>query len=84
MNRVVKEYETDINLLAIREIIELFIGISWKKTIQFYQDRISNMIEMIANLIEKDQLGIKGYDIEDVIISSKYIYVKGLEKDNEG
>ena len=76
---ITKKYEIDSSLLVLKKALKMYIYHGNKDIKKFYTNRFVTILKMIEDLIEKDQLCKKGYDIEDVQLVGQFKYIKEIE-----
>ena len=77
--KIIKNYEVDNSLLLLKNILQLYIYHGNTDIKRFYTDRFVTIIRMIEDIIEKDQLCTKGYDLEDVKLMGRFKYIKEID-----
>jgi len=78
--KIIKNYEIDSSLLLLKNILQMYIYHGNTDIKRFYTDRFITIIRMIEDIIEKDQLCKKGYDLKDVELIGTFIYTREIDK----
>ncbi len=76
---IIKNYEVDSSLLVLKNILQMYIHHGNTDIKKFYTDRFITIIKMIEDIIEKDQLCNKGYNLENVDLIGTFIYTREIE-----